>query len=254
MENESFGEVVGNTGDAPYENMLARRCGVAANYRDVSHPSLPNYIAATSGDTWGISNDTDPASHPLAVSSIYSQLDAAGLSWREYAEDTPGGCPHTSSGLYLVRHDPVAYYTPIRSQCAGRDLPLPAFASDLTSNSLPAFALVVPNRCHDMHDCPVRSGDAWLASWVPRILASRAFRQGRTAVFLTWDEGEGSDADHVALFVIAPSVRPRTLSRLPFNHYSLLKTTEELLGLGLLGHQDTPSTASMSAPFHLLHS
>jgi phosphatidylinositol-3-phosphatase len=253
MENKSFADVIGDKTNAPYENALARRCGLALNYHDVSHPSLPNYIAATSGDTWGISDDADPDEHPLDVPSIYSQLDAAGLSWREYAENSPGGCPQDDAGRYAIRHDPVTYYTQVRAECSQWDLPLAELGSALASNTLPSFALVTPNVCHDTHDCPVRTGDDWLKSWLSRILASRAYGEGTTAVILVWDEAVNG-SDHVPLIAIAPSVRSGTTSSGSFDHYSLLKTTQELLGLGVLGHEDEQSTASMVDAFHLLSS
>jgi phosphatidylinositol-3-phosphatase len=250
MENKSFANVIGQLKEAPFENALANGCGVALNYHGISHPSLPNYIGATSGETWGISDDADPTQHPLTVPSIYSQLDRAGLSWREYADGKPGGCPRTNAGRYAVRHDPVTYYTRIRAECARRDSPLGRLAVDLAHNSLPSFALLSPNLCHDTHDCPVETGDHWLSSWLGRILASRTFHEQATAVFLTWDEGGGSN--QVPLIVIASSVHRGATSRRELNHYSLLKTTEELLGLAPLGHARDPSTASLVRPFHLL--
>jgi hypothetical protein len=81
-----------------------------------------------------------------------------------------------------------------------------------------------------MHDCPIATGDQWLATWVPRILDSATYRAGATAVFIIWDE-----PTPVGDVVVAPSVRPGTVSNLPVSHYSLLRATEEMLGLPLLG-------------------
>src|SRR6185312_14772441 len=49
MENRSYGDIIGNTSQAPYINSLAARCGLATDYHNTTHPSLPNYLAATSG-------------------------------------------------------------------------------------------------------------------------------------------------------------------------------------------------------------
>ena len=250
MENKPFGKVIGQPKEAPYENALAQSCGLARNYHGIGHPSLPNYIGATSGNTWGISDDVDPGKHPLAAPTIYSQLDKAGLSWREYAEDKPAGCPQTNAGLYAVRHDPVTYYTRARTECARRDVPIGQLAADLADNSLPSFAFVSPNLCNDTHNCSVATGDRWLSSWLGRILASRTFHKGTTAVFLAWDEGGGDN--QVPLIVIAPSVPRGASTSQASNHYSLLRTTEQLLGLPLLGHARDPSTASLVEAFHLL--
>ncbi|HEV8104493.1 MAG TPA: hypothetical protein VGP69_12245, partial [Gaiellaceae bacterium] len=85
MENHSYGQIIGSH-DAPYLNSLAHKCGLAANFSAESHPSLPNYVAMTSGSTQGISDDGDPSEHQLSVQSIFSQL---GGGWRALDESMP---------------------------------------------------------------------------------------------------------------------------------------------------------------------
>ncbi len=256
MENHAYDEVIGSPA-APYENQLASACGLATNYHASTHPSLPNYIAATSGNTQGITDDAAPASHPLAVASIYSQVKAAGKTWRDYEESAPGNCPLTSSGLYAVKHDPAPYYTGIRSDCANWDVPMGTtisgnFLNDLTNDTLPAFAFVTPNLCNDTHDCPVTTGDNWLQGWFAKILASPAYVAGRTVVFLTWDEDDGSASNRIPTIVVSPSTPAGTASATSFNHYSLLKTTEQLLGITtFLGRAGDVGTNSMVTPFNL---
>src|SRR5439155_7962579 len=116
----------------------------------------------------------------------------------------------------------------LRRVCRRRVVPLRRLFADLRRGTLPRFAFVTPNLCHDTHSCPVRVGDGWLARFLPQLLASRTYRGGRTAVFVVWDEGVFSD--HV-LIAIAPSIRPGTRTALASDHYSLLRTTEDLLGL-----------------------
>ncbi len=249
MENRSFDQVIGSP-SAPFVNALARSCGLATNYRAVAHPSLPNYIAATSGGTGGIGDDSPPAAHPLAGASIFGQARSA----RSYEESMPVNCDAASSGDYAVKHNPEAYYTRIRNACSTNDVPLGtpaagAFAKALATNALPAFAFVTPNVCDDMHDCPTASGDRWLARWLPKITASPAYRAGDTVVFITWDENDGSNGNQVATIVVSPSTRPGTRSGEAFTHYSLLRTTEELLGLPTLGLASR--AASMRTAFNL---
>ena len=112
-----------------------------------------------------------------------------------------------------------------------------------------------------MHDCPKSVGDAWFKSWLPLILANTSYQNGQLVVFLTFDEGQGgfegeschlhpSDPScHVATIVISPYVAPGTVSRTTFTHYSLLATTESLLGLPLLGHAQ--NAVGMRAAFGL---
>ena len=248
MENESYGSIVGSR-SAPYVTQLARECGLATDYHAVAHPSLPNYIAATSGDTWGISDDSAPSAHPVARASIFSRVSAAGMSWRSYVESMPSNCDLASAGAYAVKHNPAAYYTGIRRECEAWDVPFAAFAQDLSHDRLPSFAFVTPNLCDDMHDCSVATGDAWLRRVVPAILASRSYRAASLALFVTFDEGTDS-ANHVATVVASAATPAGTTSALRFDHYSLLRTTEELLGVGDdLAH--ARDAASMRAAFHL---
>jgi phospholipase C len=255
MENKSYDDVVGSAA-APFANRLAKACGLATDYHALTHPSLPNYIGATSGATHGIVDDGPPVAHPLRVPSIYSQVDAAGKTWREYEESAPGRCPLASSGRYAVKHDPAPYYRGIRRECALGDVPLGTTArgslrADLANGTLPAFSFVTPNLCDDTHDCGVATGDAWLQSWFERILSSPDYRAGDTVVFLTWDE-DGSASNRVPMIVVSPSTAPGTVSTASFDHYSLLRTTEQLLGIRrLLGHAGDPGTASMAGAFRL---
>jgi hypothetical protein len=240
MENKSYGEIVGSP-DAPYENRLAAQCGLAVAYDAVAHPSLPNYIAMTSGSTQGIADDDPPAAHMLTSANIFSQL---GSDWQALEESMPVNCDLRSSGEYAVKHDPAAYFLAVRRACQTQDVPLGA-----TPNLSRRFTFVTPNLCHDMHDCPVGTGDEWLSTFLPTLLDSVQYRSGDTVVFLTFDEDDGSANNHVATFVIAPTVPPGTRSTTPFTHYSLLRTTEELLGLGKLGAAATAT--SMRAAFRL---
>jgi phosphatidylinositol-3-phosphatase len=250
MENHSYSQIIGSSA-APYINSLASGCGLATNYTAITHPSLPNYIAATSGDTWGISDDNPPSSHPLAVNSIFQQAGSAG----SYEESMPTNCDLTSSGTYAVKHNPEAYYTNIRTTCNTENVPMGttssgAFASALSSSSLPKFSFVTPNLCNDMHDCSVQTGDAWLQSWVPKITASASYQSGNTVLFITWDEDDSRSGNHVATIVVSPYTIPGTQSGTAYTHYSLLRTSEQLLGITtFLGN--AASATSMRAAFGL---
>ena len=119
------------------------------------------------------------------------------------------------------------------------------FADDLANDSLPAFAFITPDLCHDTHDCAVAEGDRWLADWMPKILNSAAYRAGRTAVFIVYDE-----PTPMPNVVVAPSIPPGTVATEPVDHYSLLRTTEELLDIPtFLGA--AAEAPSMRAMFHM---
>jgi phospholipase C len=223
MENKSASTAL-NPSVAPYTAALAQRYGLATNYRAVASPSLPNYLALTSGDTFGI---TDDAYHRLPAGGVGTQLTNAGVSWRAYFEGMTQDC-FMSGGGYALKHNPFAYYG---GGCPPNLVPLDPLVQDLQQDT-PRFLFIKPNLCHDTHDCPVATGDAWLRQWVDAILASPAWQAGGK-LFVTWDEGSGAD-NRVATLVIAPNTASRT-SAVLYDHYSLLATIEDLLGVPRLG-------------------
>ena len=171
------------------------------------------------------------------------------MTWRSYEESMPSNCDLSSSGAYAVKHNPAAYYVGLRASCLHSDVSLAALGPDLRRDRLPSFAFVTPNLCDDMHDCPISAGDAWLRRVVPTIIASRGYRSASTVLFITFDEGT-DPGNHVAAVVVSPSTPAGARSAESFDHYSLLRTTEQLLGLPVrLGH--ARRAAGMRAAFHL---
>ncbi len=245
MENRSYRSIIGSA-QAPFINRLAAECGLATNYHNVSHPSLPNYIAATSGLGYSaISKFTPDCSPSSSCSTSARSIFSQGETWRAYEESMPSTCDRSNSGEYAVRHNPPPYYTTLTG-CAKFDVPYSRLATDLAAGKLPAFSFITPNLIDDMHDGTVADGDKWLASNLPKILSSPEYHSGSTVVILTWDEGENGAASkcatnttdvgcHVATIVISPSTKPGTKSATLFNHYSLLGTAEQLLHLSKLG-------------------
>jgi phospholipase C len=237
MENKSAAAAL-DPSQAPYTAGLARRYGLAEDYFAITHPSLPNYLALTSGSTWGISDD---GYHVLPARDLGHQLTAAGVSWRAYMEGMTGGCFH-SPYPYALKHNPFAYYG---GACPANVVPLTALAGDL-SGSTPRFVWITPGLCNDTHDCPVSTGDRWLRQTVPEITASAAWRAGGV-LFITWDEGYGS-INQVATVVVAPWLGGRA-SRAAYNHHSLLATIEIRLGVGRLGEAaKAPPMADLVPP------
>jgi phospholipase C len=252
LENRSYQQVLGSSGGAPRLRAFARRCGVATDYRAITHPSLPNYMAATSGSTHGITSDCDPQDCSVSGPSLYSQLSGRPAGWRAYDEGMARRCDRASYGEYAARHNPAVYYRDVRRTCLHRDIPMGGshgrFAHDLRTGRLPAFSFVTPNLCDDGHDCSTATADRWVGYWLRRIVRSSAYRSGSTAVFVTADEGTTS-TNQVVCVVIAPTVPRGTRAGVRATHYSLLRTTEGLLGLPALGA--ARSATSLAKPFHL---
>lgn len=239
LENVGY-SVVGSP-SAPYFNSLASACGLATHDVAVSHPSLSNYVALTSGSTQGITDDAEPGAHVLGSANVFSQL---GGRWRALVESMPSPCDKVTSGSYAARHNPAVYYRDLASTCATHDVAL-RFPLDLSAS----FTFIAPNICDDMHSCPVATGDAWLRRAVGSILRSSAYKARSLVVFVTFDENDSSSSNQVPTLVLAPTVPRGVRVAAAFNHYSLLRTTEDLLGLAPLGN--ARSANSMVVPFHL---
>jgi phosphatidylinositol-3-phosphatase len=236
MENHRAPNVIGSP-DAPFTTTLAAECATARRYSSVGAPSLPNYLGATSGTTSGIGDDAPPSAHPLTTDNLFRQVRASGRTERSYEESMTVNCEPDSAGQYAVKHNPAPYYVGAddRVACGRDDVPLGTFTAgalrtDLATGSLPTFSFVTPNLCSDTHDCPVSVGDRFLAAWMPAIVASALYRQGSTVVFVVWDE-----PTPMPFVAVSPAIPPGSVVTTPVDHYSLLRTTEELLGLPLLG-------------------
>ena len=113
------------------------------------------------------------------------------------------------------------------------------------------------------------SADAWLHTWIPKILTSAAFRHDGMLV-ITFDEAElqGSDADssaccgegpgpnsplpgitglgggRVGALVVSRWTRPGRVNATAYNHYALLRSIEDLFALGHLGYANAPGVNS----------
>jgi PKD repeat protein len=238
LENQELGSIVGNPA-APYLNSLAAGNGLATNYAAIRHPSEPNYFALASGFTNGV---TDDGIYDLTSASLLDQVEASGRTWQVAAEDDPPGCftgptaigGEDGVGTYFRKHNPAISFTSISTnpvRCAR--------IHDLTGFDPAAadFSWIVPNDCHTMHGCSVATGDAWLASFLPTILASPAYQQGGL-ILITFDEGTTNigGGGQVPTLVISPLAKTGFASALPHDHYSLLRTIEAGWGLPCLAN------------------
>lgn len=237
FENKEYGDVIGSS-QAPTFNRLAGRGALFTHYCGVSHPSLPNYLALVSGSTHGIRSDCTDCS--VTGLNLADTLGRAGLTWKAYAEGLPHpGFTGAEAGRYAKKHNPFVYFRDIASspRRLARVVPLTHFHSDLTRGALPNFAFVVPDLCHDMHDCSVAVGDRWLGQFMRPLLEKNRLK--RSAVFIAFDEGDKSDVSggggHTIALAVGPTVKAGSRSGLPLDHYNLLRTIEAGLGLPVLG-------------------
>jgi hypothetical protein len=183
---------------------------------------------------------------------------------------------------YAARHDPFVYFHSIiddQARCEAHVVNLTRLAADLRSaGTTPNYSFISPNLCNDAHDPQcldgqpggMRAADAFLREWVPRIMQSPAFRRDGLLV-ITFDEtdmvgsegstrccGEmplagsqfppglnGPGGGRVGAVLLSPLIRPGTVSTVPYNHYSLLRTVEDLFGLPHLGYAAEPDLRSL---------
>ena len=244
LENKARRQVLGNP-DAPAFNAFARQGAVLTAYRGVTRPSLPNYLALVSGSTHGISSDC--TSCTVGGRSLADTLEARKLTWRAYAEGLPRvGWTGPARGRYAKKHVPFLYFRRVLERPARlrRIVPLAQLSRDRAAGRLPNFALVVPDLCHDMHDCTVATGDAWLKRFLPPLL-----KLPGTAVFVVFDESGTADPGVPAL-ALGSLVRAHSYFMSAMSHYGLLRTIEEGFGLPLLGRsaRATPVTGIWTLP------
>lgn len=236
----------------PYLTQLSKTYARVDDYRAVSHPSLPNYLAMSGGSTFGVTDDNSPASHPISGSSMFGQAVAANKTAKVYAEDMPANCATSSSGNYAVRHTGWPYYRDERAACQKYDVPMGsttggALATDAALGSLPDVGWAIPNVCNDAHSCPLSTADGWLQRWVPQLMASPDYTSGRLVIVITFDEGNGSDQQ--VPFVVVARDQHALVVQGSYTHYSLVRLCDELLGVNLL--RNAAGAADLRAPLHL---
>jgi hypothetical protein len=235
FENEEQSAIIGNPA-APTFAALAHRYATLTAYTAVAHPSLPNYLALVSGSTHGITSDCTACL--VHARSLADTLERAGQSWKTYAEGLPrAGFTGSAFGLYAKKHDPFLYFADIADNLRRRTdvVPLPQLRHDLAAGRLPRFALVIPDLCHDMHDCPVATGDRWLLQNIVPLLTARQLAE--SVVFVVFDEGSTNlgGGGHVAALALGPLVYPGSRFQQPTSHYGLLRTLEDAWRLSRLG-------------------
>jgi phosphatidylinositol-3-phosphatase len=215
MENTAYADLLDPANaHTPFIRSIANTYGLETNYFGVTHVSLPNYLAATSGSNWG-SNSDDVAQAPLFDhENIVDQLEQAHLSWKAYMEDLPSPgdtITQTTDGMYVRKHDPFLLYPDVYNNPSRADkvVPLTQLTTDLNSHHVPQFVWITPNQCNNMHGgtsaCPYpdsptdanqarlyQDGNDFLQTWVTAIMNSKAWT-GHSAIFVTWDEGSFAD-------------------------------------------------------------
>jgi hypothetical protein len=227
----------------PFLASLAARGALLTNFKGEAHPSQPNYIALISGSTHGVVSD---ANVDLDGPHIGDLLEAKGLQWKAYIEGYPGNCYlGATSGAYVRKHVPFLSFTDVqkdKARCA-RIVNASELANDVRNRAVPNFSLYVPDLNNDGHDTGVAYADKWLSGTFSPLLQDANFTKGLLFI-VTFDESEHAllDGNHVSTIIVGDVVKPGTVLDADYNHYSLLRLTEDELGLGTLGQGDQRAT------------
>lgn len=281
MENTSLSTLspqMQDGGVAPTLGSYAAKYATGSDYHGVVHPSLPNYVALVSGDPQGIACDCKAAAEAgtcgalcnptfnsgscscdINASNLADQLETAGKTWMAFAEgmgaQTPCNVVDNSATSYAVRHVPFLYFDDVQNnatRCEEHVVDYMLF--DPASPA--AFNFIAPNLVDDMHDpfpagkTNLANGDKWIGPQVDAILASKGYTGGGLLV-VVWDEDDLSGAgplntdNPVPIFVFSPYAKSGGyVSGTKADHYALLATIEDGLGLPRLGNaaKATPLT------------
>jgi phosphatidylinositol-3-phosphatase len=224
LENKNEPDVVR---EAPYLTSLARSGASLTDMHAETHPSQPNYLALFSGDAQGVDDDSCPLM--FDAPNLAQELVAAGHTFAGYAEDLPrAGFTGCTAGDYARKHSP---WTDFRSVPPESNQPLSAMPSDYAD--LPTLSFLIPNLCHDMHDCSIAEGDRWLAQNIDGY--AQWARSHNSLLIVTFDESEHDRDNHIATIAVGQRVVPGPITERA-DHYRLLRTLEDLYGLPPLGH------------------
>jgi acid phosphatase len=214
--------------NAPYITALGRHGARFSNAHAETHPSQPNYLALFAGSTHGVTGDGCP--HEFASENLASELVTSGRTFTGYAESMPSdGYRGCADGLFTRTHAPWIDFTnvPASSSLRFKHFPTSDFAK------LPTVSFVIPNLCDDMRKCSIATGDAWLkknlsgyASWA---------KTHDSLLIVTFDEVPHAAESRIPLIVYGQGVKTGAYGR-KVNHYSLLRTLEDMYGLACTAH------------------
>jgi hypothetical protein len=188
FENRTWDEVGPGFGpEMPYLHGLGRQCAWFAGWTeaDVEQNSLSQYVGQVTGAPQsGTVNDCKPsATCSTKADNLFRQLRRAGQRAVNYVEGATKPCSDAGNA---AKHIPALYLWSAddRAHCTQQVRPFREF----DVQHLPAFAFVTPTLCNDGHDCGNDVVDAWARKHIQPVIDSAAYRAGRVAVFVWYDE------------------------------------------------------------------
>ncbi|WP_433246583.1 alkaline phosphatase family protein [Streptosporangium sp. CA-135522] len=236
FENTNYSTIKGSA-NAPYLNSLAAQGALFTNSFGVTHPSQPNYIALFSGSQQGVSNDSCPKN--FTTGNLGQQLLNAGLTFKAYSEGLPSaGYTQCSSGRYVRKHAPWADFPTVGG--AAYHVPFSSFPTDYTK--LPTVSFVVPDMCSDMHDCSTKTGDTWLKNNLDKY--AQWAKTHNSLLIQTFDEDNFTSVNKIFTTFVGQNVKTGYQSANQIDHYTILRTLEDMYGLPALGSAGSKSAVT----------
>ena len=239
-ENHADIQVLGNS-SAPYINQLANdSIGTTfINMFAIEHPSQPNYLDFFSGSNQGITSDSLPTGYPFTSANLARELLDNGSTFVTYSQDLPAvGSDIEISGSYARKHNPVTNWVGTGTNQVPDTLnqPFTAFPTDFTM--LPAISYVVPNLDSDMHNgtgnATIAAADFWLKEHLQPLMNWVANPANNALFIYTFDEDDYLEANNIPTIFYGPMVKGGKDST-TYNLYSMLRTFEDMYGLGHAG-------------------
>jgi phosphatidylinositol-3-phosphatase len=247
LENANYNSVL-NSPSMPYLNSLIPKGALATNYYANFHPSTPDYFMMTAGQPVTM---VDSFRGVVTDDNIVRQLTNAGKSWKVYAQALPSnGYLGQDVYPYSRHHIPFTYFAEVQQDTTQQMnvVPLTQLAKDIASNSLPNYAMIVPDQQNNGHDCPVgfpkgttaackftdrlAAGDDFLKAQIAPLLESSQFQSDGLLV-ITYDEAAGDKTNgggKVVTLLLGRRVRVGFQSTTEYFHQSLLRLSLEALG------------------------
>lgn len=251
-------------GEGALANGIAAISGQPPNAAtDAGCPSFGD-VSPSTADAKGAVRGTG-CIYPVETLTIADQLSSTRLSWRAYVEGMvdetgkAGNCVHPDQGEaasgvpggYAATQNPFVYFHSLLDlgDCAASDVPIGGFTADLRKAAkTPTYSYLAPTACDAGFSGQCTEGaaakgpaaaDAFLSTWVPKILESPAYAEGGLLIvaFSAVDPeaseagGAGGDRLKTGALLVSPFLTAGATDPAPYGPYSLLRSTEDLFGL-----------------------
>jgi len=192
---------------------LSQRYGYASDFRAITHPSLPNYISMAAGDRLGVKDDADPEQHKLTAPNVFTNTLRAGGTAQTFADGMGSKtCRRGEHDEYVPRHNPWVYFANDRDNCQKYVVDADAYEPTVAAGNLANLTFLIPDNCHNAHDCSIETADRWVHKKVVAAMAGPDFRSGRLVIVVTGDEDNKKEDNRILTVVIHPSLNGKVVN------------------------------------------